>query len=544
MLRKAPRLLSLLLAVASVCLSIPAVADTGDAVTATLIILEPPPREEAGVAGGAGGVECEPFCAPPIPALYATQRADLVEDLDEDGNVDPGDTVRYTALIGNFAPIPMEEVRYFSLVDPHLELLPDSPRISVGAISPYDLEGLTAVAARIGTLLPKEWVVLSFEARVREDIQPGVLSLAGQGLVYSATTAPVLTDNPDTPLLQDACFLELGKPPPGTVAELPAGGPIPTPALLKAARIGPEPPEVLRVAEPGSEVEFAVAYANRGDTALEELWLVDVVGPYLSVQTESFLPRDARIWRVGGLEVVAARFPELSPGEVATLSYRVHVGYTVPAEVAYVATRAMAFASNCPTRYSDDPLTDLYADPTAVLMPFRCAGQGRWTWEEWKQVVSTAPTGLWPLVLQEKDGSQHLRWTLYGGDFFGDLSPHPALRPPYWPGWALVGLVEVPFDELPGQELGFRLAEREEPYVRDFLAEEPLFMWAEYDMPLYARVPATDAGELLWIDRFNRPFCQRGYLPLLGEVDWAHDWDMPWLEDDLIVATVAEEPGK
>jgi len=220
------------------------------------------------------------------------------------------------------------------------------------------------------------------------------------------------------------------------------------------------------------------------------------------------------------------------------------VGYTVPAEVAYVATRAMAFASNCPTRYSDDPLTDLYADPTAVLMPFRCAGQGRWTWEEWKQVVSTAPTGLWPLVLQEKDGSQHLRWTLYGGDFFGDLSPHPALRPPYWPGWALVGLVEVPFDELPGEKLGFRLAEREEPYVREFLAEEPLFMWAEYDMPLYARVPATDAGELLYIDRFNRPFCERGYLPLLAEVDWAHDWDMPWLEDDLIVATVAKEPEK
>jgi len=27
-------------------------------------------------------------------------------------------------------------------------------------------------------------------------------------------------------------------------------------------------------------------------------------------------------------------------------------------------------------------------------------------------------------------------------------------------------------------------------------------------------------------------------------VDWAHDWDMPWLEDDLIVATVAEEPGQ
>jgi len=69
-------------------------------------------------------------------------------------------------------------------------------------------------------------------------------------------------------------------------------------------------------------------------------------------------------------------------------------------------------------------------------------------------------------------------------------------------------------------------------------------MWAQYDMPLFARVPATDAGELLYIDRFNRPFCERGYLPLLAELDWSRDWDMRWLEDDLIVATVTEQAAK
>ena len=539
MLRKAPRLLWLLLTVASVCLPIPAVADTGDAVTATLIILGPAPREEAGAAGGAGETECEPFCVPPIPALYATQRADLVEDLDGDGNVDPGDTIRYTALIGNFAPIPMEEVRYFTVVDPHLELLLDSPRISVGAISPYDLDGLTAVAARIGTLLPKEWVVFNFDARVREDTPPE--PLAGQGLVYSAATSPILTDNPDTPLLQDAVYTPVGAPPAGRAAS--AGEPAPQSSLLKVARVEPEP-EVLRVAGPDSEVEFVAVYANREDSPVHDLWLVDVVGPYLSVQADSLPPQDARVWQVGGLEVVAARFPKLPPGEVATLSYRVHVGHTVPPEIAYLATRAMAFSPDCPTQYSDDPLTDLYADPTAVLMPFHCAGEGRWTWEKWKQVVSTTPTGMWPLVLKEKDGTQHLRWTLYGADFFGDLSPQPSLRPPYWPCWALVGLVEVPFDEFPLRNLGFRLAERKEPYMKSFLSEEPLFMWAQYDMPLFARVPATDAGELLYIDRFNRPFCERGYLPLLAELDWAHDWDMRWLEDDLIVATVTEQAAK
>ncbi|KUK26860.1 MAG: Conserved repeat protein [Acetothermia bacterium 64_32] len=537
---KARPLLGWLLGVALACLPIQAVADTGDAVTATLIILGSP--EEAG--GGAGETECEPFCAPPIPALYSTQRADLLVDLNDDGNVDPGDILRYTVLVENFAPIPMEGVSYFTLIDPHLELLPDSPRTTLGAVESYPLgEAMTAVAARIGTLLPKEWAVLSFDARVREDTPPGVSALVGQGLVYSDTTSPVLTDDPDTPLLQDAVHIELGKPPSGTLAELPAGGPAPEPALVKLAQLTPEP-EVLRVAEPDTDVEYAVAYANRGDSPAHDLWLVDVVGPYVHVQTESLVPQDARVWQVGGLQLVAARFAEVPPGGVATLSYRVPVGYTVPPEVAYLSTRAMAFALNAPFQLSDDPLTELLYDPTTVLLPYRCAGEGGWTWEEWREVVSTAPTGLLPLVLQEKDGTQHLRWILYGGDFFGDLSPHPSLRPPYWPRWALVGLVEVPFEELSGEQLGFRLAERKEPYVKDFLAEEPLFMWADYDRPLYGRVPATDAGELLWIERFNRPFCERGYLPLLAELDWAHDWDMPWLEDALIVATLGQEPEK
>jgi len=77
--------------------------------------------------------------------------------------------------------------------------------------------------------------------------------------------------------------------------------------------------------------------------------------------------------------------------------------------------------------------------------------------------------------------------------------------------------------------------------MKSFLSEEPLFIWAEYDMPLYARVPAADTGELLWISRFNLPFCEQGYLPLLAELNWSHDWDMRWLEDGLIMATIGEE---
>ena len=525
--------------ITTLLLWLPAVADTGGSASASLTIVGASGGGEGGVAGGAGETPCEPFCAPPIPGLQAAQRADLLIDADGDGLVDPGDILRYTVLVTNFSPHPITEVGYLELIDPHLALVPDSATTSLGTIEEQEMAGLGAITAALGTLLPREVAVLTFAARVAEETPLDIPNLVGQGILYASSSFPVVTDDPETEALQDATYTPLGEPAAGWMASLPSG----EPALLKMARVAPSP-EVLRVAELGTEVEFAVTYANTTEKLLTGLRLVDVVLPYLKVEPESLEPGSAQLWQLGSVQVVIVDVPELAPGKVAVLAYRARVDPTVPPEIAYTASRALAFAPGLPTALSDDPLTQLSGDPTCVLFPFRCADEDIWTWDDWLKVMSSAPTGLLPLVLAEKDGSQHLRWVLYGGDFFGDLSPNPSVRPPHWPGWAFVGLLEVPFDEFPLRNLGFCLAARKEPYMKNFLSEEPLFIWAEYDMPLYARVPAADTGELLWISRFNLPFCERGYLPLLAELDWSHDWDMRWLEDGLIMATIGEESVK
>ena len=55
--------------------SLPALGDTGGSVSASLVTIGSPE-----VAGGGGAADCEPLCPPPIPALYATKRWDLVGD--------------------------------------------------------------------------------------------------------------------------------------------------------------------------------------------------------------------------------------------------------------------------------------------------------------------------------------------------------------------------------------------------------------------------------------------------------------------------------
>ena len=542
--------------ICAVALALPVLSDTGGSASASLIIIGTPAEVQTSpeVAGGGGGAaECEPLCPPPIPALYATKRADLAEDLNGDGLVDAGDSLRYTMLITNFAPVPMFGVDYVEIVDPHVRLIPGSWDVTKGNVTTRNFEGTEVLVYLLGTLHPDEAVIFSFEVRVPYDLDSGVNELVGQGVLYADTTSPIVTDDPDTMFLQDATRTAIGGAAPVILATAGGGASVeqgaaaqeparqePISDAIKGAKVVPDP-EIMRVvANPEEVVEYGVGFVNTTSQPLTGVRLVDLVGPHMRVQTDSLTPASARVWSFGRLQVVIADIDRLEPGETAVLGYKTVVHSYVPPEIAYTASRAIVSSRNGITQLSDDPLTQLQNDPTAVLFPYQCVGDGAWTWDDWLDVVSQAPTGLWPLVMQEKDKSQHLRWVLYGGDFFGDLSNHPSVRPPLWSEWALVGLVEVPFESAKDSSLGFRLAQREEPYVESFLAEEPLFMWTKYGMPLYGRVPATDTGELLSCDGFNRDFCDQGYLPLLVQLNWSEDWDMRWLEDNLIVATVSE----
>ena len=540
-------------------------ADNAGVVGASIIFEDSP-------AGGGGAAECEPYCAPPLPALFATKTDELLVDLAENGDVDPGDTLRYRMLLGNTSPVGVYGVVYVERLDSNLQVVPDSWGIrSVDAAGnehlrdaagrlwrlgvdgsflevegsqsqeeagPIALTGQGAaqlLSLRLGAMPPNTYIEVFFDAVVAADLAGGVTGLLAQGTVFAETTSPVLTDDPSTGYLQDATWTPVGSPLRGTYA---GGGGTVLPTGLVGAKQATvlHEPEVPRVVEPGGEVEYRIAYRNEGQSALEDVVLMDLVGPYLAVQSDSVLPSFARYARLGAVEVVFAEYERVEPGEWIELVYRVSVSPFLPPEIGFTGSRALASAAGTCGSLSDDTATQLLADPTTVLFPNRCVEQD-WTWDDWQAAISEAPTGLFPLVLQEKDKSHHLRWVLYGGDFYGDLSVEPSSRPPLWPEWALVGLVEMDREVSPDQDPGFRLAQRQEDYVEAFLESEPFFMWADYGMPLYGRVPATDKGELLECEGFDRFFCDPMLLPLLVTLDWSREWDMRWLEDDLIVAT-------
>ncbi len=509
-------------------------ADT-EGIAVAVLFFEPPPDDEEPpeeeVAGGGGAIECIPFCAPPLPALYASKYSRWVEDNEAAGQTNDEKTLRYVVTLENVSPVVVEDILYVEVLDPHLRLIHDA-FVAPGAEKHiYSVADTEAITVSIPSLAPEETYELQFAVRVAEETLAAASVLLGQGIVYAEGSSPVLTDDPTTEPLQDATRTIIVSGPSVTV------GQATDLAVAKTATVIEEK-EAFRVVDLGGVVEYDVVLTNTSSEAMSNVCVYDVVGPHLYVDPESLRPTEATVHSLGPISVVTAEFPELVPGQSGVLRYQTEIGYDMPAEVTYTCSRAMATTLSA-AGFSDDPATWLADDPTAVLFPYRCSEA--WDWHDWLKLISSAPTGLWPLVNREISGEELLHWVLYGGDFFGDVSAHPAVRNPSWPERALVGLVEMP-NEAASKRVGFRLTHREEAPVCEFLEEEPLLLWSVYGLPVYGRVPLTDTGDLLWLEGVSEyEFCDEGYLPLLVDLQEAYDWRMAWLEDYMIYATVLEE---
>ena len=508
------------------------IADTAGLAVAVLYF-EPPPEDEEPeeeVAGGGGAIECIPFCAPPLPSLYASKYARWVDD-DQAASPTTGErTLRYVVLLENVSPVVVEDILYVEVLAPHLRLVHDSVVAPGTEAQIYEVADAEVITVSVPLLAPEETYELEFTVRVAGETSAASV-LVGQGIVYAEGSSPVLTDDPTTEPLQDVTRTVVSGPslPVGQTTEL---------AVVKTATVIEEK-RAFRVVDLGGVVEYEVSLRNTASEAMGNVCVYDLVGPHLYVDPESLEPEGATIHTLGPITVVTAEFPELPPGQSGVLRYRTEIGYDVPPEVTYTCSRALAATAASPAGFSDDPATRLADDPTAVLFPYRCSEV--WDWYDWLKLISSAPTGLWPLVNREISGEEQLHWVLYGGDFFGDVSAHPAVRNPSWPERALVGLVEMP-DDAVSKPLGFRLTHREEAPVREFLEEEPLLMWSVYGLPVYGRIPLTDTGDLLWLEGVSEyELCDEGYLPLLVDLEEAYDWRMAWLEDYMIYATVLEE---
>lgn len=134
--------------------------------------------------------------------LTADMTDALLVDTDSDGQVGPGDTVRYTTIVNN--PDDASDVSatgvLFDLAsaDPNTSLVVGSVTTSQGTVTTGNTAGDTTVAVDVGTVADAGSVTITYDVVLDSPLSGTVSQLSEQGRVTSDSST-ILTDDPDNP---------------------------------------------------------------------------------------------------------------------------------------------------------------------------------------------------------------------------------------------------------------------------------------------------------------------------------------------------------
>jgi uncharacterized repeat protein (TIGR01451 family) len=133
------------------------------------------------------------------PLIFAPKSAALENDVNANGNVDPGDTLRYTITIYNNGTVPATLVELFDNVPNDVTYVAGSTTLDGNAVAD-GAGGTFPLEARldIGTLADGASVTVQFDMLVNAAVPPGTL-ITNQATVYTAEVPITLTDGDGNP---------------------------------------------------------------------------------------------------------------------------------------------------------------------------------------------------------------------------------------------------------------------------------------------------------------------------------------------------------
>ncbi len=150
--------------------------------------------------GETSSTDCSLISFPP-PVLEVTKSAELWVDVGSDGDVNPGDTIRYTTMITNTAGT-ADGVMFSDTPDPNTALVVNSVTTGQGTVTSGNNPGDTSVAVtNMGPMPEGRTIVVRFQATVDSPLATQVVN---QGAVEGANFSPLPTDDPSIPGGADA----------------------------------------------------------------------------------------------------------------------------------------------------------------------------------------------------------------------------------------------------------------------------------------------------------------------------------------------------
>lgn len=132
------------------------------------------------------------------PAIVVEKSDALLLDGDGDGQVDPGDTIRYTVVISNLGNQDASGVVFTDLPDPNTALVVPSVNTTQGTVTTGNGAGDVSVAVAIGTLAGGGSVTVELDVLVLDSFASLPAVILNQGVVGAAGLPSTPSDDPAT----------------------------------------------------------------------------------------------------------------------------------------------------------------------------------------------------------------------------------------------------------------------------------------------------------------------------------------------------------
>ncbi len=160
------------------------------------------PQERDG-SDGPGGALNDYAAATNIPVgvyLVSSTKADALQvDNNGDGQVNPGDVIRYTVEVRNGGSVADAlDVVYTDTPDANTTLVVGSVTTTLGTVTTGNNAGDTTIQVDLGTLPQNSTATITFDVTVNQPFPAGLTQVQNQGHVAGSNFSAVDTDDPDT----------------------------------------------------------------------------------------------------------------------------------------------------------------------------------------------------------------------------------------------------------------------------------------------------------------------------------------------------------
>ena len=285
------------------------------------------------------------------PRLEAIKSDTLVVDAGNDGMAGPGDTLSYATIITNVGNSTATGVVFTDTPDANTALVAGTVMTTQGAVISGN-GGTPPVSVAIGAIMPGDSVTVSFRITIDDPLAAGVTLLSNQGVVTSNETPAVLTDDPDTPDVDDPTDTPVGAAPVIEVSKVDTLG-------VDADGNG--------VPSPGDTLNYQITVRNTGNTAATGVVFNDTPDSNTGLVPGSIQTTLGSVTSgQAGTPPVTVDIGTLAAGGQVTISFQVTIQLPLANGVVQVVNQGAVSSNELPDVLSDDPSEPGPEDPNVT----------------------------------------------------------------------------------------------------------------------------------------------------------------------------------